>query len=217
MLSEEMPPELDEYLKKVRGSVLDIGPGSGEQVHRFNAHNITRAYGAEPCLHLHTKLLAKAREAGFSEDKYVALGCGAEQQSLIPALAKAGLLGGGNGSAPFDAVVCVRVLCGVPRPRETIAGLYRLLKPGGRLVYYEHIRSGSGKKGAGDALGATVQKLYTLMGWRYLMGGCELSRETVEYIREAAGGDGGWEAEETLILNDWAPLPFGLGVFVKKE
>lgn len=217
-LSVDMPGKIVSILPSAHGIVLDVGPGSGEQLSRFKTSAIKRAYGVEPCVHLHEKLLESSRLAGFDEDSYVALPCGAEQETLIPALAKEGLLGGTNGSSPFDTVVCVRVLCGVPRPRETIAGLYRLLKPGGRLIVCEHVRNpGAGAGPDGSLIGAAFQNLFVLMGWSVFLGSCELKRNTVVYIREAAGGDGGWAAEEIEIVNGWSPVPFAVGVFTKKQ
>lgn len=36
------------------------------------------------------------------------------------------------------------MLCGVPQPKEMIGRLYALLKPGGRMVAYEHVRAVDG-------------------------------------------------------------------------
>ena len=41
----------------------------------------------------------------------------------------------------IDTVLSVQVLCSVPYPDETMRRLYALLKPGGQLVVYEHVRS----------------------------------------------------------------------------
>ena len=35
----------------------------------------------------------------------------------------------------------VQVLCSVPEPREMVKRLYGLLKPGGRMIVYEHVRA----------------------------------------------------------------------------
>jgi ubiquinone/menaquinone biosynthesis C-methylase UbiE len=41
----------------------------------------------------------------------------------------------------FDTVVCTYVLCSVPDDRRAIAEMERVLRPGGRLVLVDHVRS----------------------------------------------------------------------------
>jgi SAM-dependent methyltransferase len=41
----------------------------------------------------------------------------------------------------FDTVVCTLVLCGVDDQPRAARELHRVLKPGGRLLFIEHVRS----------------------------------------------------------------------------
>ena len=41
----------------------------------------------------------------------------------------------------IDTVTSIQVLCSVPRPAVMIKAMYRLLKPGGQMIVYEHVRS----------------------------------------------------------------------------
>jgi len=43
--------------------------------------------------------------------------------------------------ASFDTVVCTLALCTIPNDRRAIAEAYRVLRPGGRLLLLEHVRS----------------------------------------------------------------------------
>lgn len=43
----------------------------------------------------------------------------------------------------FDSVVCTYSLCGIPDPRRALAEMKRVLRPGGRLILVDHIRSSS--------------------------------------------------------------------------
>lgn len=45
------------------------------------------------------------------------------------------------GDASFDTVVCTLGLCGFPDERAAIAEMYRVLRPGGRLLLLDHIGS----------------------------------------------------------------------------
>jgi len=41
----------------------------------------------------------------------------------------------------FDAVVCTLGLCTIPEPRRAVAEARRVLRPAGRLLLLEHVRS----------------------------------------------------------------------------
>jgi SAM-dependent methyltransferase len=45
------------------------------------------------------------------------------------------------GDATFDTVVCTISLCNIPDDRAAIAEMYRVLRPGGRLVLVDHVAS----------------------------------------------------------------------------
>lgn len=48
------------------------------------------------------------------------------------------------GDAAFDTVVCTISLCNIPDDRAAIAEMYRVLRPGGRLVLVDHVASDRG-------------------------------------------------------------------------
>jgi hypothetical protein len=173
-------------------------------------------YGAEPGVAMHAELREHAAKAGLG-GKYRILTCGAEEETLVPALAREGLFGKGGeeglGEGVFDEIVCIRVLCGVPRPSETVKGLYRCLKPGGRFVLFEHVVSNAKP---GNGLGWVLQYLYSSLGWSFLMGGCDLRRDTAVLLMEAAEVDGGWAMVELETVDEWSSLPHIFGYCIKK-
>lgn len=210
-MSVEMPGPITELLKQCRGKVLDIGPGSGEVLSRFDASKIETMYGAEPAVDLHPGLLRNAEKHGFAGEKYHALLCGGEPESLIPALHKAGALTESESAEVFDEICVVRVLCGVPRPQETIKGLYALLKPGGRMVVCEHVINPW--RTEGRYLARAFQAVYTLMGWPFFMGGCELQRHTEEYLKRA----GEWKKFDLKYYEQRSCVPFIVGELIKAD
>lgn len=213
-MSAEMPGPTFKMLAKCRGVVLDIGPGSGEMLSQFNPETITALYGAEPAKDLHPGLVKNAAKRGFT-DRFHPLVCGAEPESLIPALHKSGILRitkkDGAGDGVFDEISCTRVLCGVPHAQQTIKSLYSLLKPGGRMVICEHVANPWRTEGRITA--RFMQLVYTLLGWPFFMGGCELQRHTLEYLRDA----GEWDKFDLKYYGANDAIPFVVGELIKKH
>jgi len=216
MFAEDTPEGLPPLLAQSKGVVLDVGPGSGEQLHRFtHPENIQAIYGVEPGVSLHAKLRESAKKAGLG-GKYHVLACTADLDSIVPGLVQQGLIKPNQTSEAemrlFDEIVCVRVLCGVPDQRSTIADLYSLLKPGGRFVLCEHVLN-TGSTGANLA-----QRFYMMLGWKQLMGGCELTRNTLEtFLKVAKAKDGGWAKVEVIPVDDHSPLMHIVGLLTKKR
>ena len=210
-IHENLPPVLAES----KGLILDVGPGSGEQVKRFtHPEKITAIYGVEPGVSLHAKLREKAKLAGLG-DKYHVLSATADMNSMLPALIKEGVVKEGKTSSQdlqlFDEIVCLRVLCGVPDQAASVADLYSLLKPGGRFVVFEHVLNEK------NLVARSAQRLYMLLGWKFLMGGCCLDRTTINtFLQVAEAKDGGWAKVQTQDMDDFGPTIHVLGILTKK-
>lgn len=182
-------PDLDNIINQYcHGDVLDIGPGSGFQLKRFRQALVTgqinRIYGVEPNEDMHDRLKAEAIKVfhGKAPTKYKILSCGAQPIELVPTLEREGL---GN-EAAFDTIVSLRALCGIPEPEETLRHFYRLLRPGGRIIFLEHVRNSGDSRDGGSLIAGFLQRVYMLLGWRFWNGGCELDRDTKNYLLAAA-------------------------------
>ncbi len=179
------------------GIVLEIGPGSGNQLSRYDLSKITKIYGVEPNTDLHGKLRANVKKYGLS-DIYTIVPCGIED---ISTLYEYGVVHG-----TIDTVMSVQVLCGVPQPAKMVKEMYKLLKKGGQMIVYEHVRSD-------DFVSHVVQRVYNVL-WPYGMGGCQLVRPTREYLIEA----GKWEwmdLEGPSEEEGWSLFPHVQGRLVK--
>lgn len=213
--AKDTPATLAPILAKSSGVILDVGPGAGHQLFRFsNPDGIKAIYGAEPSESMHGALKRRADQTGLG-DKYQILNCEAKLDSLVPALAKAGGLASGN--TPFDEIVVIRVLCGVPDQDAVIDGLYSLLKPGGRMVVCEHVINSGKRAQGGTTVGRALQRMYMWMGWSALIGGCELTRDTLASLHRAAEKDGGWDKVDIELADPYSTLPHIVGMLVKRK
>jgi len=79
-------------------------------------------------------------------------------------------------------VVCKSVLCSVDDPQAVVRDVFRVLKPGGALVFVEHIAASEG-----SAL-RLVQQLWKPFQQAFA-GGCDPARDTYQIIREACPWD----------------------------
>lgn len=83
-----------------------------------------------------------------------------------------------------DVVVSTLVLCTVPHPGAVLAEARRVLRPGGRLVFLEHV--------AAEDRPRRLRWQHRLDPvWPHVAGGCRLTRRT-----EATIGDAGFTLEE---------------------
>ena len=148
-------------LGALRGRIVEIGPGGGVNFEFFAAADI-EWIGVEPNPFAHGRL----QEAAAAHGVHATLLDGTAASIHVP-----------DGS--IDAVVSTMVLCSVPDQRAALAEIRRILRPGGRFVFVEHVAARRG------TLLRRIQR--AVRGpWRVAGGGCEPDRETA-YALEQAG------------------------------
>lgn len=74
----------------------------------------------------------------------------------------------------FDTVVSTLVLCTVSDPQRAVAEVARVLRPGGQLLFLEHVRAEKGWR-------RTMQRR-SVRPWAAFADGCQCDRATVETI-----------------------------------
>ena len=98
--------------------------------------HVTKYVALEPNVLMHPHIKEAATQAGFSEqsETLLILSCGAEDwMSIVSAL---------GGQNRVDTLISILTLCSVPQPERTIKVLAeKVLKPGGELLFYEHVAS----------------------------------------------------------------------------
>lgn len=90
-------------------------------------------------------------------------------------LVRADAMNLGIPDASFDTVVTSCTMCSVPDPIRVLRELYRVLRPGGKILMFEHVRSRN------PVLGSVLD-LMTL--WTRL-GGTEMNRDTLANVQTA--------------------------------
>lgn len=106
----------------------------------------------------------------------------------------------------LDCILSIQVFCSVSADLEaTTKLLYKLLKPGGQIILWEH-------QASHDFATRIVQKLYNSV-WAPTIGGCYLDRE----IETALRGAGRWKRVELDRDEErpWAVMPRVWGRLVK--
>ena len=144
-------------LAGARGAVLEIGGGTGANLSHYR--DVDRVIVTEPDPFMRRRLGQKLEEA---------------RVPVEVSAAGAGELPFPDGS--FDTVVSTLVLCTVPDQESALDEIRRVLRPGGRLLFIEHVRA------AGST--ARWQDRLEPLWWR-LRGGCHPNRDTVAAIKEA--------------------------------
>lgn len=148
-----------ELLGDLRGRVLEIGPGAGVNLAYYQSD--VEWIGLEPNPAMDRYLRQAAARAG----RPIAIWRGVAER--IPA---------DDGS--LDAVVATHVLCSVDDLAGALAEVRRVLRPGGRFVFVEHVaaRPGSAERRA--------QRLVAPL-WHACADGCHPDRETGAAIDRA--------------------------------
>jgi ubiquinone/menaquinone biosynthesis C-methylase UbiE len=145
-----------ELLARAGGRVLELGAGTGVNLALYpdGVEDLTLV---EPDPHMAKRLRAKLAGSGR-----VASVAEAPAERLPFA------------DASFDSVVATLVLCTVPDPVATLAEAARLLRPGGRLLFVEHVRA--------EEPGLARWQDRLEKPWRFLGDGCHCNRDTVATI-----------------------------------
>jgi ubiquinone/menaquinone biosynthesis C-methylase UbiE len=148
-----------EALAGLSGRVVEVGAGNGLNF-AYYPPEVTEVIAVEPEPHL--RGIAERAAAVVSVAVRVVDGT-AERLPLE--------------SGMFDAGVASLVLCSVADQRQALGELSRVLRPGGQLRFYEHVRSA-------DPRYARMQRAADVV-WPRLAGGCHTSHDTVAAIRAA--------------------------------
>ncbi len=143
-------------LSTAHGRVLEIGAGTGLNLSHY-PDGLDELVLAEPVQPMADRLEARQSELGHPARVVVA---------------PAEVLPFDDGS--FDTVVSTMVLCTVTDPDRAMAEVHRVLRPGGRLLFCEHVRSDSPRAARWQGRLAEA--------WAGFADGCRCDRDTLSTI-----------------------------------
>jgi ubiquinone/menaquinone biosynthesis C-methylase UbiE len=143
-------------LGEARGRTLEIGSGTGINLDNYGAE-VTELVLSEPDRHMVALLRRKVE--GSSRPATV-VDATADKLPFD--------------DESFDTVTLVYVLCTVPDPGAALREIARVLRPGGRLLFIEHVRSPE------PGLARWQDRLHG--PWRVFANGCHCNRDTVAAV-----------------------------------
>jgi ubiquinone/menaquinone biosynthesis C-methylase UbiE len=148
-----------DLLSHASGRVLELGAGTGINLAHY-PEGIGELVLTEPAAPMVSRLERRARRSGHDCSVIVA------PAEKLP-----------FGDDSFDTVVSTLVLCTVDDARPAIDEIARVLKPGGELLFLEHVRSESPR------LARWQDRLHR--PWHAFAAGCNANRPTVDLLRES--------------------------------
>lgn len=145
-----------QLLEGASGRVLDVGAGTGANIGLFGPQASEIVF-CEPDPHMAKRLRRKLSASGRGGSVVEAP---AEQLPFE--------------DASFDTAVLTLVLCTVPDPAVALDEVSRVLRPGGRMLFIEHVRS--------EEPGLARWQDRLQRPWHFLADGCHCNRDTVATI-----------------------------------
>lgn len=147
-------------LAGLSGRVIEVGAGSGANFSHYPS-TVSEVVAVEPERYLRTRAQRAAAHASVPVTVLDGLG------GRLPAEDES-----------FDAGVAALVLCTVPDQQQALAELYRVIRTGGELRFYEHVISNHKWE-------ARFQRAADATFWPRMAGGCHLARDTKAGIERA--------------------------------
>jgi len=162
-------------LGRAAGRTVEVGGGTGLNL-RYYPDDLDELVVTEPDAAMRARLSRRLNRPG---QRVSVVGAPAEELPFD--------------DATVDTIVSTLVLCTVDEPADALREFIRVLRPGGRLLFLEHVRSDSPRLARRQD---RVEK-----PWRRFAAGCRCNRATVDAIKES-----GLELE-SLKSDSWRGMP----------
>lgn len=163
-----------ELLAGLSGRVIEVGAGTGANFAHYPAE-VSEVVAVEPEPYMQTHAVQAAGEVDIDVEVVDSI---AERLPVE--------------DASVDAAVASLVLCSIDDPAVSLAEMARVVRPGGELRFYEHVRS------LNDRSARWQDRLDVI--WPHLFGNCHTARDTASMIE-----DSGWEVVDLRRLHIGPP------------
>ena len=144
-----------------KGEVLEIGIGSGLNLPFYDLDKINKIWGLDPS----EELNAMAKKVSKDIDTDVDLVIGGAEEIPLP-------------ENSIDTILLTYTLCTIPKVKDSIKEIERVLKPSGSMLFCEH----------GLAPDEKVAKWQQRLNpyWKKIAGGCNLNRDIPKIIQDSS-------------------------------
>jgi ubiquinone/menaquinone biosynthesis C-methylase UbiE len=148
-----------QVVPKARGTVLEVGMGSGINLEFYDAAKVDLVYGLEPSLGMRKKAQPNLAKSNV---KVEWLDLPGEQIPLD--------------DNSVDTVLLTFTLCTIPDWQAALEQMKRVLRPDGELLFLEH--------GQSPHHGTRTWQNRITPTWKKFAGGCHLNRPIAELIQQ---------------------------------
>jgi ubiquinone/menaquinone biosynthesis C-methylase UbiE len=145
---------------RAAGEVMELGAGTGMNFALYDPARVRSVVAVEPDPYMLRRAVPRAEAAPVPVTLVDADGAALPFED-----------------ASFDDVVCTWVLCTIPDAAAAVAEVRRVLRPGGRLLFVEHVISPRAPM-------RTLQHAIDPV-WTRCAGGCHLDRDTIGLLQVA--------------------------------
>lgn len=147
-----------QVVHRARGRVLEVGMGSAINMEFYDTSQVDMVFGLEPSEGMRRKAVSNLAR---SPVKVEWLDLPGEQIPLQ--------------DQSVDTVLLTFTLCTIPDWNAALKQMWRVLKPGGELLFLEH--------GESPDTGIRKWQHRITPGWKKFAGGCHLNRNIADLIR----------------------------------
>ena len=147
------PVKRDLFADLAGSDIVEVGMGPGPSLPLFQEAGVRSVRGIEPNVEMHPLATARAVRCGLQR---LQLSTGVAEELPLP-------------DDSCDVLVATMLMCSVSSPQRALREFARVLRPGGRYIFIEHVAApaGSALRGLQGALDVPQQ---------LLCNGCHLTR-----------------------------------------
>ena len=144
-----------------KGDVLEIGIGSGLNLPFYDLDQINKIWGLDPSEEINSMAKKVARDIDVDVDLII----GGAEEIPLP-------------ENSIDTILLTYTLCTIPKVKDSIKEIERVLKPSGSMLFCEH----------GLAPDEKVAKWQQRLNpyWKKIAGGCNLNRDIPKIIQDSS-------------------------------